>query len=706
MFKTRTILELLGTEQPPLDDVLDAITSGGSVKEIDYLINLLRTAMQYQHLHDTAVYVNDCAVIPQPDDESTSGGSVRNKIAPPMAILSALSCEPIRKITPEPFDEASGGKTGSQRTHWANNVLINSMAYDPRHLDNLISHPYTAEFFDLRPPLRGFTNPALTRTIEILQAFKDDPNCGAHALITAERLNGDPAPGPAVIDGRFTRVPRRYGYFSNEHFREPGARKTAGDKSVRGLSMTYFKGALAWLQKEEVRTNGRYALTRYLTVPTETDFTPVDIRYAFLYETLRYARLANARQSDVQVTGERHARAWGISPAVVDTVVVGLMRIMMAADTETVLWRAVQLRREIGRQVRFITTEQSQLNIATASRLQITQILVEDLILDEVKSFVPKRIAAAPLVDRVERSRRRVVTDRPSDPLQTERNKEQRQDKYTQAAHGFSYDPDSGVLTRTDTGKAIAGRSENVRFKGDNLYKLTLVRYCMVNQGLIPFEAAHLAPEELSIRLINPLLPLPGRLAFSNMTLGYQAPTVPNQQQPTTLGLIRAHEDNQAAMKVKYDRHTGELRYRELYNGRQLGTQLDITVDGYRISRNRVILLCLAQNYEMRETLRDTIIPDDFSPQNAHLMRLRMLPYSGDQMPTPDRFVIEVDPKFERYYHESKGQYLPRLADLQAFRPYSNASASTEPYADGGTDLDAFEEYLKKRQELSDCPLV
>lgn len=746
MFKTELIIELLDTEQPPLADVLDAITAtstpSGTIKEIDYLINLLRTAMQYQHLHDSAVYVYDCAIRPRVGDEKTSSGPVRSKISPPLAILSALSCEPIRQITPDPSDVVPGGKKGKQRTHWMNDVLINSMAYNPRHLENVIGHPYPPEIFegklkDQTPPLRGFINPALTETIEILQAFKDDPNCGKHTEISDKRLSGviakdlppdlvskygtrptskhslPPTYGPAVNSGRLTRIPRRYGYFSNAHYQETGARKSTGAKNVRGDSMKYFEGALKWLQAKEVRLKGRYALTRYVTVPTETDFTPVDIRHALLYETLRYAQLANTRPSDVQVDIERDASARGISPAVVDTVVDGLMRIMMAEDTETVLWRAVRLRREIGRQIRFITSEYSQLSIATASRLQLTQMLAKDIISDETKSFVPKRIAAAPLVDSVELSRRDKVKDGSSDPHQAERNKEQQQDKYAQAAQGFSYDPASGVLTRTDTGKAIVGRSENVRFKGDNLYKPALVRYCIKNQGLLPDDYRHLPAEELSIQLINPHLPLPGRLAFSNMKLEYQAPTESNQQQqPTTQGLIRAHEDLQAAMKVEYNRHTGEIQYRELHNGRKIPYRRQVSVKGHQISYDRLIIVCIALNLEMRTTLRDTVIPDDFSQHNAHLMRLKMLPHSGDDLPTPDRFVIEVDPKFEHYYQVTKGQKLTPLSDLRAFRYYNkshdiaNAKVRYEPYADSGTDLDAFEEYLKKRQSLSDCPLV
>ena len=282
-------------------------------------------------------------------------------------------------------------------------------------------------------------------------------------------------------------------------------------------------------------------------------------------------------------------------------------------------------------------------------------------------------------------------------------------DKYTAAANVITYDPATGILTRDESDEEITGVSINVRVNGKVLNKTTLVKYCIKNQGLLPDAYSHLPAEDIVMSLAMPDLPYPDRVKFDYISFSFRHNAAANQQQPTTLDLIRAYEDILAAEKVEYNRHTGELQYSELHKGRKIPYRRQVYVDGHRISYDHLIILCLAQNRKLCLSLPDTIKDIILTPANAHLMRLRMLPHSGDQLPTPDRFVIEVDPKFERYYQKSKGIYgpsLPELDDLQAFRPYSNAKVRYEPYADSGTDLDAFEEYLNTRQALRDCPLV
>lgn len=684
MFQTKLIEALMTKRNQGKSEVIRAVTSNGAIAEIDLLIDILRTAMQYQHLHDTAVYVDTCtrynaeydAKITAVSEKEKDEAAARAKaMATPMAILSALYNEPPRKI-------------GRRWTHWANDVFISNTEYDPRHLNRKKDLPFargTDKYFV--PKQKGFDNKALKKTIEILKAVKDDPKTPMAVEIDDVILNGDfvtaPEEGHAMRHINDTRLVRQFKYFDDS---------------------SYFERMDRFLRQEEVRLNRPDTVTRCLPNPEE-GYQGVRINTALLYETLQYARLVNTPKSDVQKHQHRRLSAHGLNMARMDTTLRGLRRIMEAEDTETVLWRACQLRRELGSTAMYISTDESQLTIATEARRHIAIKLTEQLINPEIKGMVPARLAPNVNLDAVERARRK-ETIKVRNSAKSIKN---RMDKYTAAAKVITYNPATGVLTRDESDEEITGVSINVRVNGKVLNKTTLVKYCIKNQGLLPDAFSHLSAEDIVMTLAMPDLNYPDRVKGDNLSFSFRHNAAANQQQPTTLGLIRAYEDIEAAQLVRYDISTGKIFYKDLFNGREISYRRQVSVKGHQISYDLLIILCLAQNRQLCLSLPDTIKDIILTPANAHLMRLRMLPHSGDHLPTPDRFVIEVAPKFERYYQDSKGLYgprLPSLADLQAFRPYSNASASTEPYADSGTDLDAFEEYLKKRQELSDCPLV
>ena len=663
MFKTKLIIDLMSKSDQGKAEVVRAVTSDGSTAEIDILIDILRTAMQYQHLHDTAVYVDDCAHVNAMYISATTSTSP----ATPMALLSALYNEPPRKI-------------GRRWTHWANDIFISTTEYSPDHLNRTKPLPFargTEKYYV--PQQKGFDNKALTKTIEILKAFRDDPNTPRVMEINNVVLNDAPDQGHAMRHVNDARLVRQFNQFDDS---------------------SYFKRMDRFLRQEEVRLNLPDTITRCL--PDHEDYQGVGINTALLYETLQYARQVNAPKSDVQKHQHRRLRAHGLNMARMGTTLRGLRRIMEAEDTETVLWRACQLRRELGSIAMYISTDESQLTIATEARRHIAIKLTEQLINPAIKEIVPARLAPDANLNMVEKARR----NKSVKARNSAKSIKKRMDKYTAAAKVITYNPATGILTRNETDEEITGVSINVRVNGKVLNKTTLVKYCIKNQGLLPDAFSHLPAEDIVMTLAMPDLNYPDRVKGENLSFSFRHNAAANQQQPTTLGLIRAHEDNMAAQLVRYDINTGMIYYKELFNGREIPYRRQVSVKGHRISYDLLIILCIAQKHQLSTSLTDTVKDIVLTPANAHLMRLKMLPYSGDQMPTPDRFVIEVDPKFERYYHESKGRPLPSLADLQAFRPYSNATASTEPYADGGTDLDAFEEYLKKRQALSDCPIV
>ena len=667
MFKTKLIIDLMSKSDQCKADVVRAVTSGGSIAEIDLLIDVLRTAMQYQHLHDTAVYVDDCAYYNARFDATAA----KTAVATPMAILSALYNEPPRKI-------------GRRWTHWANDVFISNTEYSPDHLNRAKPLPFArGTEKEYVPQQKGFDNKALKKTIEILKAFRDDPNTPMVVEINDVILNSAPDQGHAMRHINDARLVRQFKFFDDSN---------------------YFKRMDRFLRQEEVRLNLPDTITRCLP-DQEEDYQAVGINTALLYETLQYAPLVNTPKSDVQKHQHRRLSKTGLNMASMDATLRGLRRIMEAEDTETVLWRACQLRRELGSIAKYISTDESQLIIATEARRHIAIKLTELLIKPEIKEVVPARLVPTANLNAVERARRKETVK----VRNSEKSVKNRIDKYTAAAKVITYNPATGILTRNESNEEITGVSINVRVNGKVLNKTTLVKYCIKNQGLLPDAFSHLPAEDIVMTLAMPDLPYPDRVKGDYISFSFRHNAAANQQQPTTLGLIRACEDIEAAKLVEYDINTGKIFYKELNDGREILYQRQVYVDGHRISYDHLIILCIAQNRKLCLSLPDTVKDIVLTPANAHLMRLRMLPHSGDHLPTPDRFVIEVDPKFERYYQVSKGLYgpsLPELDDLQAFRPYSNAKVRYEPYADSGTDLDAFEEFLKKRHALSDCPLV
>ena len=674
MFKIQLLKDQLNDPNPLMADVLDAVTSGADPKEIDVLINILRTAIQYQHMHDTAVYVNDCARIETPADTSREDRVLRRVAAAPMALLSALNCEPPRQV-------------GGHWTCWTNDVIINATEYSPEHLTRTMPKPFRhGALKDIMPPARGFSNKALIATIAILEELKDDADSPYSALVNNNVLNDTAADSPALSESFGSTAVRQFSFFDRTH---------------------YFKRMQRYLGAERITT---------LAPPDNPKERAANaIKHVLLYEALVYAREANTPKSDVQRHEEQTTRTAGLSTAKAEAVVKGLRRIMQAVDTETVLWRVLQLRREVGPLIKYIHTEESQLTIATLSRRAITLHLAKLLIAGEALSIIPERLIAGTLASRTERARRlKAVPERRTVEAVTVRK-----DKYTAATLDFEYNPETGALIRKADGTPVIGRSANIRHGSNNLSKTTLVKYCIVAQGFLPDDFAHLTAEDINMRLDNPELDYPERTRWTNLNFSYRYTPAVNQRMPTAAGLLQAHNDARAARLVRYDETTGHIHYRERHDKRKLGTGAYVYIDGYRINRNRLLIYCIAQERRLSRGLPDTVKAPILTVHNAHLMRFRNMPYTGDALPTPDTFAIEVDPRYEQWYKKTKGDKLPSYTDLAAYRHEHHGKGEDERVRDAekdelltdtGSDLEAFHAWqtahAPRKEPITDCPLV
>ena len=669
MFKIQSLKTHLNNPDPHMADVLDAATSGADLEEIDTLNSILRTAVQYQHMHDTAVYVNDCARIETPADTSKEDRVMRRAAAAPMALLSALNSETPRQV-------------GGRWTHWTNDVIIAYTDFSAEHLTRTMPKPFShGPLKDTLPPARGFSNKALIATIAILEELKDDAQSPYTALVNNNVLNTTAEDGPALSEEFDLTAVKQFSFFDRTH---------------------YFKRVKRYLETENITT----------PAPTSNpkERAANAIKHVLLYEALDYARQANAHKSDVQKHEEQTTRAAGLSTAKAEAVVKGLRRIMQATDTETVLWRAVQLRREIGPLIKYISTEESQLTIATIARRAITLQLAKLLIAGETLSIVPDRLIASTLASRPERARRRkAIPER-----QSVNSISKRMDNYTAATQDFAYNPETGELIRKEDGTAVIGRSANIRHGSNNLSKTTLVKYCIVAQGFLPDDYAHLSAEDINMRLDNPELEYPERTRWANLSFTYRYTPAANQRMPTAAGLLQAHRDARAARLVRYDEKTGEIHYRELHGKRKLGAGAYVYIDGYRFNRNRLIIYCLAQERRLSHGLPGTIKATMLTVHNAHLMRLRNLPYAGNALPTPDAFVIEVEPKYDQWYEKTKGAKLPSYDALASYRQEHHGKSEDEhirdrekdePLTDTGGDLEAFRAW-QAAQATADCPIV
>ena len=667
MFKIQALKTHLNNPDPLMADVLDAVTSGADPAEIDTLINILRTAIQYQHMHDTAAYVIDGAKLNPP--ESREQRLIREQVAAPLALLSTLNSDPPRRV-------------GTHWTHWTNDVILSATEFDEHHLDNVLPKPYAnGALQNLEPKPQGFKNVATVTAIAILTELKNTAQRQYATLVNSEALNVKAADRPALHKYIDARLVRQFSFFDRTH---------------------YFDRMRRYLEKENITTLAPSA--------TPKERTANAIKHVLQYEALVYARRTNAVKSDVQKHEDQITRAAGLSNAKAEAVVKGLRRIMQAVDTETVLWRTLQLRREVGPLIKYIHTEESQLTIATIARRAITLQLAKMLIAGETLSIIPDRLIADSLASKTEQARRRkTVPDRQSIEAVTKRI-----NNYSAATKDFAYNPETGALIRKKDGTPVIGRSANIRHGGNLLNKNTLIKYCIVAQGYLPDDYAHLTAEDINMHMDNPELEYPERTKWTNLDFTYRYTPAANQRIPTAAGLLQAHNDARAARKVKYDETTGHIHYREHHSKRKLGTGAYVYVDGYRFNRNRLIIYCIAQERRLSQGLPDTVKASMLTVHNAHLMRLRPLPYTGSTLPTPGTFVIEVDPKYEQWYDKAKGDKLPAYEDLAAYRQEHHGKSDNErirdaekdePLTDAGNDLEAFKQW-QSNHASDNCPIV